>query len=174
MTGVQTCALPILEQRRQDAARTDRVHPDPVFGELECGGARQVDDGRLRGGVGRRAGAAREARHRRGVQDGAASLLREARSEDVAAVDHPVEVDLDDPTPVRERDVAESGRTRAPAAGVEMPEGLKRPTLKGGSGPITQMEWARRGEITPEMELDRKSTRLNSSHMSESRMPSSA
>ncbi|MHB1192666.1 MAG: phosphomethylpyrimidine synthase ThiC [Longimicrobiales bacterium] len=54
---------------------------------------------------------------------------------------------------IRERDVFETGRTRAPAAGVEMPEGLGRATLKGGSGPITQMEWARKGEITPEMEF---------------------
>ena len=54
---------------------------------------------------------------------------------------------------IRERDVVETGRTRAPAAGVEMPAGLLRPTLKGGSGPITQMEWARAGEITPEMEF---------------------
>ncbi|MDP2955871.1 MAG: phosphomethylpyrimidine synthase ThiC [Longimicrobiales bacterium] len=52
---------------------------------------------------------------------------------------------------IRERDVFETARTRAAAAGVEMPEGLLRTTLKGGSGPITQMEWARRGEITPEM-----------------------
>ncbi len=54
---------------------------------------------------------------------------------------------------IRERDVFETGRTRAPAAGVEMPDALLRPTLKGGSGPITQMEWARKGEITPEMEF---------------------
>ena len=54
---------------------------------------------------------------------------------------------------IRGRDVFETGRTRAPAAGVEMPVELRRPTLKGGSGPITQMEWARKGEITPEMEF---------------------
>ncbi|HSG06876.1 MAG TPA: phosphomethylpyrimidine synthase ThiC [Longimicrobiales bacterium] len=54
---------------------------------------------------------------------------------------------------IRARDVVETGRTRAPAVGVEMPAGLLRPTLKGGSGPITQMEWARKGEITPEMEF---------------------
>ena len=54
---------------------------------------------------------------------------------------------------IRERDVVETGRTRAPADGVEMPSGLVRPTFRGGSGPITQMEWARRGEITPEMEF---------------------
>jgi len=54
---------------------------------------------------------------------------------------------------IRERDVVETPRSRAPAEGAEMPAGLKRSTLKGGSGPITQMEWARRGEITPEMEF---------------------
>ncbi len=54
---------------------------------------------------------------------------------------------------IRSRDVQETGRTRAPAPEVEMPEGLVRPTLRGGSGPITQMEWARQGEITPEMEF---------------------
>ncbi len=61
------------------------------------------------------------------------------------------------PTPredwIGTRDVHETGRTRAPAAGVEMPETLTRRTLRGGSGPITQMEWARRGEVTPEMEF---------------------
>jgi phosphomethylpyrimidine synthase len=50
-------------------------------------------------------------------------------------------------------DVVETGRTRAPARGVEMPETLLRPTYRGGSGPITQMEWAREGEVTPEMEF---------------------
>jgi phosphomethylpyrimidine synthase len=54
---------------------------------------------------------------------------------------------------IRERDVFETPRSRTPDPAVEMPEGLRRPTLKGGSGPITQMEWARRGEITPEMEF---------------------
>ncbi|NJD17992.1 MAG: phosphomethylpyrimidine synthase ThiC, partial [Gemmatimonadetes bacterium] len=54
---------------------------------------------------------------------------------------------------IRERDVAEVPRSRTPAEAVEMPEGLRRRTLKGGSGPITQMEWARMGEITPEMEF---------------------
>jgi len=54
---------------------------------------------------------------------------------------------------IRERDVHETGRTRAPAAGVEMPDALARRTLKGGSGPITQMEWARKGQVTPEMEF---------------------
>ena len=54
---------------------------------------------------------------------------------------------------IRERDVFETPRTRTPAAGVEMPASLVRRTLKGGSGPITQMEWARKGEITPEMEF---------------------
>jgi len=53
---------------------------------------------------------------------------------------------------IGERDVLETARTRVPAQGVEMPAGLARPTLRGGSGPITQMEWARKGEITPEME----------------------
>ncbi len=49
-------------------------------------------------------------------------------------------------------DVAETARTREPAAGVEMPEGLRRPTLRGTGG-VTQMVYARRGEITPEMEF---------------------
>jgi phosphomethylpyrimidine synthase len=54
---------------------------------------------------------------------------------------------------VRTRDVHETGRTRVPAPEVEMPETLARRTLKGGAGPITQMEWARLGEVTPEMEF---------------------
>jgi phosphomethylpyrimidine synthase len=53
---------------------------------------------------------------------------------------------------IRARDVRETGRTRTMASGVEMPEGLRRRTLRG-SGPVTQMTYARRGEITPEMEF---------------------
>ncbi len=53
---------------------------------------------------------------------------------------------------IRSRDVSETGRMRAPAAGVEMPEGLKRRTLRG-SGSVTQMTYARKGEVTPEMEF---------------------
>ena len=42
---------------------------------------------------------------------------------------------------------------RAPAGPrAEIPEGLQRPTLRG-TGPVTQMYYARRGEITPEMEF---------------------
>ncbi|MCG6989226.1 MAG: phosphomethylpyrimidine synthase ThiC [Gemmatimonadetes bacterium] len=54
---------------------------------------------------------------------------------------------------IRERDVHETERSRRPAAEVEMPAGLERRTLRGGAGPITQMEWARKGEVTPEMEF---------------------
>jgi phosphomethylpyrimidine synthase len=53
---------------------------------------------------------------------------------------------------IEERDVRETGRTRAPAPGVEMPVTLRRPTLRGRS-PVTQMVYARRGEVTPEMEF---------------------
>jgi phosphomethylpyrimidine synthase len=49
-------------------------------------------------------------------------------------------------------DVRETGRTRAPAPEVEMPAGLARRTLRG-TGSVTQMTYARRGEITPEMEF---------------------
>ena len=49
-------------------------------------------------------------------------------------------------------DVSKTERTREPAADVEMPEGLKRRTLRG-SASVTQMTYARRGEITPEMEF---------------------
>ena len=51
--------------------------------------------------------------------------------------------------------VAEASRSyEAPrgAARAEIPEGLRRPTLRG-TGPVTQMYYARRGEITPEMEF---------------------
>jgi len=54
---------------------------------------------------------------------------------------------------IRERDVHETERSRRPAADVEMPAALGRRTLRGGAGPITQMEWARKGEVTPEMEF---------------------
>ncbi len=53
---------------------------------------------------------------------------------------------------IRARDVRETDRTREPASEVEMPEGLRRRTLRG-NGPVTQMTYARRGEITPEMEF---------------------
>jgi len=53
---------------------------------------------------------------------------------------------------IRARDVRETGRTRGMAADVEMPEGLRRRTLRG-TGSVTQMTYARRGEITPEMEF---------------------
>jgi len=53
---------------------------------------------------------------------------------------------------IRERGVRETGRTREPAAEVEMPEGLRRRTLRG-TGSLTQMTCARQGEITPEMEF---------------------
>ncbi len=49
-------------------------------------------------------------------------------------------------------DVADAVRTREPAAAVEMPAGLTRRTLRG-TGSVTQMTYARRGEITPEMEF---------------------
>jgi phosphomethylpyrimidine synthase len=52
-------------------------------------------------------------------------------------------------------DVAESTRSYVPPAGksaLEMPESLRRPTLRG-TGTVTQMHYARRGEITPEMEF---------------------
>jgi len=52
------------------------------------------------------------------------------------------------------RDVSPAERTYRPIAGrqtVEMPESLRRPTLRG-NGPVTQMHYARRGEVTPEME----------------------
>jgi phosphomethylpyrimidine synthase len=54
---------------------------------------------------------------------------------------------------IGERDVVKLSRSRTAVPGVEMPESLGRPVLKGGNGPITQMEWARQGEITPEMEF---------------------
>jgi phosphomethylpyrimidine synthase len=52
-------------------------------------------------------------------------------------------------------DVTEAERTYRPLPGisaVEMPEALRRPTLRG-TGPVTQMYYARRGEVTPEMEF---------------------
>ncbi|HEX2094754.1 MAG TPA: phosphomethylpyrimidine synthase ThiC, partial [Longimicrobiaceae bacterium] len=52
-------------------------------------------------------------------------------------------------------DVVETERSYRPAAGtqaVEMPESLRRPTLRG-TGCVTQMGYARRGEVTPEMEF---------------------
>ena len=36
---------------------------------------------------------------------------------------------------------------------VEIPASLRRPVVRGGAGPVTQMHYARRGEITPEMEF---------------------
>ena len=59
---------------------------------------------------------------------------------------------------IRARPVSETGRSRPLAAGgaadsePEMPAGLARRTLRG-TGCVTQMKYARDGEITPEMEF---------------------
>jgi phosphomethylpyrimidine synthase len=56
---------------------------------------------------------------------------------------------------IRARDVQEVERTYRPVPGrstAELPATLRRPTLRG-NGPVTQMYYARRGEITPEMEF---------------------
>jgi phosphomethylpyrimidine synthase len=52
------------------------------------------------------------------------------------------------------RDVSPVSRSYTPIPGkstAELPESLRRPTLRG-NGPVTQMHYARKGEITPEME----------------------
>ncbi|HEX6746690.1 MAG TPA: phosphomethylpyrimidine synthase ThiC [Longimicrobium sp.] len=52
------------------------------------------------------------------------------------------------------RDVSPVSRSYTPIPGTkvaELPKTLERPTLRG-NGPVTQMYYARRGEITPEME----------------------
>ncbi len=59
---------------------------------------------------------------------------------------------LRDPWILERGDVTEVARTRTPSDLVEMPEGLGRRTLRG-SGSVTQMTYARRGEVTPEMEF---------------------
>ncbi len=59
---------------------------------------------------------------------------------------------LRDPWIWQRGDVVEVERTRTPSGLVEMPSGLNRRTLRG-SGSVTQMTYARRGEITPEMEF---------------------
>jgi phosphomethylpyrimidine synthase len=56
---------------------------------------------------------------------------------------------------IRARDVAPAERSYRPHAATstaELPESLRRPTLCG-TGPVTQMHFARRGEVTPEMEF---------------------
>jgi phosphomethylpyrimidine synthase len=53
---------------------------------------------------------------------------------------------------IRSRPVHETGRTRELGTEVEMPEGLRRRTLRG-TGSVTQMTYAKRGEITPEMDF---------------------
>lgn len=53
---------------------------------------------------------------------------------------------------IRDREIVETPRIRKSAPEVEMPAGLSRRTLCGG-GPVTQMTYARGGEITPEMEF---------------------
>jgi phosphomethylpyrimidine synthase len=51
---------------------------------------------------------------------------------------------------IRERGVTTLDRDQA--LGLPMPDGLRRPVLRG-TGCVTQMHYARRGEITPEMEF---------------------
>ena len=53
---------------------------------------------------------------------------------------------------IREREVVETPRVRMSSPDIEMPGGLSRRTFRGLS-PVTQMTYARRGEITPEMEF---------------------
>ncbi|MFL5381540.1 MAG: phosphomethylpyrimidine synthase ThiC, partial [Longimicrobiaceae bacterium] len=56
---------------------------------------------------------------------------------------------------IRARDVERVERSYTPIPGkstAELPETLRRPTLRG-RGPVTQMHFARRGEVTPEMEF---------------------
>ncbi len=53
---------------------------------------------------------------------------------------------------IRARDVRETGRTRDLGGSLEMPDGLRRRTLRGNRS-VTQMTHARRGEVTPEMEF---------------------
>jgi phosphomethylpyrimidine synthase len=56
---------------------------------------------------------------------------------------------------IRARDVSSVERSYTPIPGkstAELPETLRRPTLRG-NGPVTQMYFARRGEVTPEMEF---------------------
>ena len=58
---------------------------------------------------------------------------------------------------IRARDVRVTGRSATVAAGkrddpLELPPGLAR-TTRRGNGPVTQMHYARRGEVTPEMEF---------------------
>ena len=49
-------------------------------------------------------------------------------------------------------DVAEAAPAGRPPGSVEIPASLRRPVVRG-AGPVTQMHYARRGEITPEMEF---------------------
>ncbi len=49
-------------------------------------------------------------------------------------------------------DVVDVTRSRVPSGVLEMPAGLTRATVKG-TGAVTQLAYARRGEITPEMEF---------------------
>ena len=58
---------------------------------------------------------------------------------------------------IRARDVRATGRSATVAPGknddpLALPPGLARTTLRG-NGPVTQMHYARRGEVTPEMEF---------------------
>ena len=53
---------------------------------------------------------------------------------------------------IRKREVVETPRVRMSSPDIEMPGGLSRRTFRGLS-PVTQMTYARRGEITPEMEF---------------------
>ena len=53
---------------------------------------------------------------------------------------------------IQERGTHETGRTRELAANVEMPEALKTRTVRG-TGSVTQMTYAKNGEVTPEMEF---------------------
>ncbi|MDH3206772.1 MAG: phosphomethylpyrimidine synthase ThiC [Gemmatimonadota bacterium] len=53
---------------------------------------------------------------------------------------------------IQARPVSETGRSRALESELEMPKSLERRTVRG-SGSVTQMTYAKKGEITPEMEF---------------------
>ena len=53
---------------------------------------------------------------------------------------------------VLDREVFETSRVRLASPDLEMPDALSRRTLRG-RGSVTQMTYARRGEVTPEMEF---------------------
>ena len=103
------CGFTSPEEAKQfvDATGVDADHVDLGVCEFGAQALAKAPHRKLGGAVGGLHGHADEAEHAREVDDAALAGALELRQEELASVDHPPKVDVDDPTKVLEADVAE-------------------------------------------------------------------